>query len=596
MTPVTRHYEDFVLRIESAGGGQHRVRAKSEQGNGSTDFILPSALVEACAGISLVPGEPADDRRQLAPAVLRRPHHTRRELAGALFEALFRGRVRSLYEGSRAASPLRIRIAVDPRETALARLPWEILYDVDRGEFLGLNRRSLVVRHLDVLEPAEIPLPSSRLRILAVASSPRDTVELDLEQEMRHLRELSEREVFDLEILGRPTLHGLRQELQRSDADVLHFMGHGELDSRTGRGELVFETPGGLSERIPGEALATTLRDLTSLRLVVLNACRTATMPRGGEAFAGVAPALVQAGLSAVVAMQRPISDPAAIAFSGTFYRRLAAGDSIEQAVVEGRHAIHAADHEGMEWAIPVLFSRKPQGRPVQPSSSGKPEEGATEPPVAARSSLPTLLRHKVLMAIIVSGVVLALLWMTTRSFRDTDDGQPVSGPGGEVGIYLVEENGERPVDVDHEFHTGDFIRFIVLPNHNGWLYIYHRQLEDGGQQSGQLRLLWPASGAPPQGLTAGQEVVYPPWPKALRFDETTGRETFYFAVCRQPENCVAIDGETTDGLDLQEFELMTERNVLEDVPPWYETPVSRHGFTAAGNSAVISVVLRHEQ
>ncbi len=374
MTSVTRHYEDFVLRIESAGGGRHRVRVTdSSEGTGYAELILLPELVEACAAMPLDAGEPSGGGRPLVPAVPIRSRYPPRELAGRLFKALFQGQVRTLYEGSRAASPLRIRIAVDPRETDLARLPWEILYDADRKEFLCFGRSSLLVRHLDVRESTEVPPPPSRLCILAVASSPRDTVELDLEQEMRHLRELSEREVFDLEILDRPTLHWLRQELQRSDADVLHFMGHGEVDSRTGRGELVFESPDGLSERVPGEALATTLRDLTSLRLVVLNACRTATMPRGGDSFAGVAPALVQAGLPAVVAMQRPISDPAAIAFSGTFYRRLAAGDSIEQAVVEGRHAIHAADPDGMEWAIPVLFSRRPQ-RPIV-AAAGEPED-----------------------------------------------------------------------------------------------------------------------------------------------------------------------------------------------------------------------------
>ena len=45
-------------------------------------------------------------------------------------------------------------------------------------------------------------------------------------------------------------------------------------------------------------------------------------------------------GMPAVVAMRGPVPDIAAVAFSRTFYQRLAAGDPIEAAVTEGRLAI----------------------------------------------------------------------------------------------------------------------------------------------------------------------------------------------------------------------------------------------------------------
>ncbi len=53
-----------------------------------------------------------------------------------------------------------------------------------------------------------------------------------------------------------------------------------------------------------------------SANLVVLNACETAQ-----GAWAGLAPALVRADIPAVVAMQWPIEDRAAICFSRSFYR-----------------------------------------------------------------------------------------------------------------------------------------------------------------------------------------------------------------------------------------------------------------------------------
>jgi ribosomal protein L32 len=72
---------------------------------------------------------------------------------------------------------------------------------------------------------------------------------------------------------------------------------------------------------------------------------------------------MVMAGIPAVVAMQFPISDEAAILFSGTFYPLLAQGDPVDVAVAEGRRAIRLGNSSTMEWGTPVLFMRAPNGR-----------------------------------------------------------------------------------------------------------------------------------------------------------------------------------------------------------------------------------------
>src|SRR6266571_5940644 len=56
--------------------------------------------------------------------------------------------------------------------------------------------------------------------------------------------------------------------------------------------------------------------------------------------FAGLAPQLVRAGIQAVVAMQHPISNNAAIIFSRVFYRELSKGAPIDTAVQDGRWRI----------------------------------------------------------------------------------------------------------------------------------------------------------------------------------------------------------------------------------------------------------------
>lgn len=305
-----------------------------------------------------------------------------REIGEALFQALFAGQVRTLLAQSRGAVEprgrgLRLRLRfrldpADPRLTLLHGLPWELLYQADTRDFLGLSRRSPVVRALDVPRPTP-PLPLvSPLRILAVLATARDLAPLDLERERKLLRKAwAGRRGAEITFQEGGGIAELRKALLAREIHVLHFMGHGEIDPATGAGILLFAGPDGAPQPVTGEALATTVKDFEPLRLVFLNACETGRTP-GGDAdpFTSVATALVLGGVPAVVAMQLPIEDEAAIAFSQTVYERLAAGDPIDAAVTEGRHAIHARHPDTAEWAIPVLFTRIPDGRIFERSTA----------------------------------------------------------------------------------------------------------------------------------------------------------------------------------------------------------------------------------
>jgi len=96
--------------------------------------------------------------------------------------------------------------------------------------------------------------------------------------------------------------------------------------------------------------------------VVVLNACKSATVSTS-LAFMGIAPALIRAGIPAVIAMQYAIRDSSATAFSGALYRALADGAPLDAAVTEGRKAISAQiTPDEADWGIPVLFMRSPDG------------------------------------------------------------------------------------------------------------------------------------------------------------------------------------------------------------------------------------------
>jgi hypothetical protein len=282
---------------------------------------------------------------------------------------------------------LRIRLVLDPALPDLpeiSALPWELLYRADTRDFLARQPLTPLVRYLEVPRlTAPAPLASS-LRILVVRSRPRDLTPLDLDSERDAITTAwGEQGRVKIDFLDQPTLLALRRKLISEPFHVLHFMGHGDFDAETGEGVLVFEDGKGQSLPVSGQVLAESLKDSRWLRLVFLNACDTAQLPRrrGQDPFSGVASALVLAGLPAVIAMQFPISDEAALVFSENFYTALAAGFPVDAAAAEARLAIHLSFPSSWEWATPALFMSVPDGRILTAESEEKKSNERAAPP-----------------------------------------------------------------------------------------------------------------------------------------------------------------------------------------------------------------------
>jgi hypothetical protein len=83
----------------------------------------------------------------------------------------------------------------------------------------------------------------------------------------------------------------------------------------------------------------------------------------------------------AVVAMQFPITDDAAIRFARTFYKCVAKGLPIDAAVAEGRKALF--NDEAADWATPVLCLRTDDGNLLQGNAPPQPAAAPLPPPPA---------------------------------------------------------------------------------------------------------------------------------------------------------------------------------------------------------------------
>lgn len=376
-------YEDFSVEIKTDGHGGYASRVlHSSAGGGSAPFHPPSppdglaawmqALEAAVVGTAVRDFAPV----QATPAGITAVDPT--AAGGDLYRHLFVDRVGDRFAYSRgradadAETGLRLRLVLSPADdggAALAALPWELLYDAEQRLFLGRSRLSPVVRCLDVPGPQAPPPVEPPLRVLGVLALPRRGPRLDLEAERRRVEEAWGRQpLVELTWLAAADLEALRRTLRSAPFQVLHFMGHGGFDEAGGEGALLFTDGAGAARPVPGPLLAGVLRDFPTLRLVFLNACETGRLPRraGVDPYSGVAAALVAGGIPAVVAMQFPISDRAALTFSRTFYTALSDGDPVDAAVAEGRQAIHRQAPDGFEWATPVLFLRAADGHLVR--------------------------------------------------------------------------------------------------------------------------------------------------------------------------------------------------------------------------------------
>jgi hypothetical protein len=345
------------------------VHASSPRGEGREPFIPPFRLEEAGALQTAL----WRSLRNFAAEEGDRPAQSLAAIGERLFASLFPGEILRLYERSLdllEADPdagLRLELMLDPRDPSLAAFqafPWEILRQPDNPESPSLSRRRPIVRYLAVPRPVYAAPRPAVLRIVALAANPRHTglANLNLTRELLNLREaVGSVSGLDIVTPRSPTLAALRQTLLAQECHALHFMGHGGSVAEKLERVLFFETEDGKADPVSGTDLVNKIADSLTLRLVVLNACESAA-GTGFDPFAGVATSLVLGGLPAVVAMQFPISDQAAIAFSQAFYQRLAAGDPVDAAVAEGRQAVHSADRDNFEWATPVLFMRTPDG------------------------------------------------------------------------------------------------------------------------------------------------------------------------------------------------------------------------------------------
>jgi hypothetical protein len=273
----------------------------------------------------------------------------------------------------RGQQPMRrLRLRIDTTVPELHAIPWEILRDPGDGSLpidLAAGTATPFSRYWAGSWQPGAPILQRPIRVLVAIASPANASgwsldPIDVSQEWNLLQQVVKGLEIELTLMPQPCSLLTLEAALKKGYHVLHFIGHGVFDKTEGRTQLYLADANNQVTPVSDEDIAGMLaRQLADsgtsqenkLRLVFLASCQTATRSPA-DAFRGLAPRLVTAGVPAVLAMQDKVEVDTARQFAATFYRQLLQHGQVDLACNEARSALLTAGLPGA--AIPVLFSR----------------------------------------------------------------------------------------------------------------------------------------------------------------------------------------------------------------------------------------------
>lgn len=348
-----------------------------------------------------------------APTIARRVEQRIEEIGTELFRALFQANDdgRDIWAMLRdTLRDTRVEIVTEVREATA--IPWELLRDPKTATPLALEARAFVRTHHSATRQPRQPASSTPIRILLVISRPRRNLDVPFRSvASRLIKNLSERDDFQLDVLRPPTFEQLGRVLRKAKAagkpyHVVHFDGHGTYSDPTGdvrlsrdkftdnrpgqHGYLLFEEPKLKHnyELVSGPDLGKLLAE-TDVPVLVLNACRSAHAEPAdkpaqvGEttgqvadpdphtevrAFGSLAQEVIDAGVAGVVAMRYNVFVVTAAQFVAELYGALTQGSTLGEAVSRGRKHLYEAPLREVvagplplqDWSVPVVYEAAP--------------------------------------------------------------------------------------------------------------------------------------------------------------------------------------------------------------------------------------------
>jgi hypothetical protein len=341
--------ERFALTVNAAA-----VTTPSSEASG---FYPPLTPRETEVALSTVPNAPDEFQRSSAGTM---PRDSIKKLGEVLFASLFEGRTGKLYQQSlemAAATSHGVRIRLTLHDAELEALPWEYLYDANRGDFVALSVNSPLLRtrgKLQSVSPVTAPL-----RILIVKS---DWALMDADEEVRRIEALKTKgAVFETLVLNQPSRGEFLDAIRHENFHVLHIIANGQVEHRPNKQAASYIASalrivsGSHHESsdaiIDVKQLRYLCADKADLRLICLSGDFTDQM---ASELARVCPA--------VIGWRGENSNGAYLSFSDGLYSSLLLGHPLEAALTQARQRVDLDRPGGKEWGMPVCYLQAEHG------------------------------------------------------------------------------------------------------------------------------------------------------------------------------------------------------------------------------------------
>lgn len=183
------------------------------------------------------------------------------------------------------------------------------------------------------------------IRILFLASSPRNEARLSLDKEVRLIHDKLDGskfgDQFEIDQFWGTRPRDLQKKFGEGDVQIVHYSGHGS-DAH----ELLLMDDADQAKAVSKELLADLFEPLRhKARVAFFNACHS-------EGQAGA----VTRHIDCAIGMSRAVGDSAAITMAGAFYAALAESKSVKEAFEQGLRTIQVEGIKGAD--IPRLHAR----------------------------------------------------------------------------------------------------------------------------------------------------------------------------------------------------------------------------------------------
>lgn len=350
--PMSEQYVDFDLYIAPDG---HAVASSSEgQAIANISIDIPPTVESALGLINTR----KTDSKQL------------KKVGSSLYEWLFPGPIHTHLQQTEAVArqknnKIRLRLRVEAE--AISNLPLEFLYRELGGYFFAVNPGTVLSRYLNVpLPQKQIRQSGEPLHMLAIIADPTDQIRILPDEWESIIKSTLQGYLANgqmtLQTVKQATRKEIRNALLRQKPDIIQFVGHGAYQG--GKGFLALVNDQTHKTWLVDDEIFSGLfwgYD-DHLSLISLTSCESAKSdnPQG---FMGIAPKLVQSGVSAVLAMQYEVYIKTAKIFMEDFYTSIAARKPIDWATQSARNAIaQELGYDNREFATPVLYMRAKDG------------------------------------------------------------------------------------------------------------------------------------------------------------------------------------------------------------------------------------------